>query len=62
MWSIWLSFTSFPYKYTAVAFHTAFWVTWQIGARTVQAEDFFIQKDNNETEYITFSEGVTKTR
>ena len=62
MWSIWLSSTSFAYKYTAVAFHTTFWVPWQIGAPHSASWRFFIQKDNNETEYITFSEGITKTR
>ena len=47
----WLSFPSSPYTHTMVAFHIAFWVTWQTGAphdATMQAEYFSTQKDNND--------------
>ena len=61
IWSVWLSFTHGTYQHSLVALYTLFWSHGSQEHHNMKIEDFTFKKHDGFT-YVTFSEGITKTR
>ena len=60
IWSVWLSFTHGTYQHSLVALYILFWSQGIQGHHNLK-KDFSFKKHDGFT-YVTFSEGITKTR